>query len=151
MMILEMTAYYKKKNMTLCDALEKLYEKYGNYSEAMIDIYMEGVDGIESRKRVMGSLRENPPTELGGFKIKAIGDYSKREIYFVDTAKKESTNQPSSDVLYYTLENDDKIIIRPSGTEPKIKIYILAHDLSADSLAKKLKIYKESAKKLTDI
>ena len=151
MLILEMTAYYKKKNMTLCDALEALYSTYGNYGEAMIDIYMEGLDGIEKRRRVMSSLREDAPRELGGYRVKAIGDYMSAVFTYIDSGETKPTGQPKSDVLYYILENDDKIIIRPSGTEPKIKIYVLAHGDSKSALDQKIKNYKESAKRLTEL
>ena len=151
MMILEMTAHYKKKNMTLCDALRELYEKYGNYGEAMIDIYMEGLDGIERRKKVMSSLRSCPPEKIGGYCVTSVGDYMSAEIKNLKSGEVTATGQPISDVLYYTLENEDKIIIRPSGTEPKIKIYVLAHDALRENLDNKIKIYKESAKKLTEI
>ncbi len=132
MMILEMTAYYKKQGMTLSDALDKLYATYGAYTERMIDIYMEGLDGIEKRKRIMSGLRQTPPTELGGIAVTKIGDYKLGTVTNVADGTTASTGQPASDVLYYTLETEDKIIVRPSGTEPKIKIYILAH---ADSMA----------------
>ena len=151
MLILEMTAFYKKKNMTLCDALDILYETYGNYAERMIDIYMEGLDGIERRRRVMATLRKEPPFDIGGYKIKEIGDYSVSSFTELESGKVRPTGQPVSDVLYYILENDDKIIIRPSGTEPKIKIYALAHGENKESLNHKIKIYEESAKKLTEI
>ncbi len=151
MIILEMTAFYKKQGKTLCDAIVDLYAKYGNYAEAMVDIYMEGLDGIEKHRKVMSSLREAPPKQIAGYKVAVIGDYASSEIRYLDSGRTEPTNQPRSDVLYYILENDDKIIVRPSGTEPKIKIYALAHDNSADELCKKIKIYNESAKKLTEI
>ncbi len=151
MIILEMTAYYRKKNMTLCDALEALYETYGRYGEAMIDIYMEGLDGIERRRRVTASLRENPPMQIGGYKVKAIGDYLAARFSYLESGREEPTGQPSSDVLYFILENGDKVIVRPSGTEPKIKIYVLAHGENTEELNEKIKIYKESAKKLTEI
>ena len=151
MMILEMTAYYKKRNMTLCDALAELYRVYGNYAEAMIDIYMEGLDGIEKRRRVMSSLRSEPPKELGGVRVKAIGDYLTGVFSYLEDETTAPTGQPQSDVLYYILENDDKIIVRPSGTEPKIKIYVLAHGKTQKTLNEKIKNYKESAKKLTEI
>ena len=151
MMILEMTAFYKKQNMTLCDALEELYKTYGNYSEAMIDIYMEGYDGIERRKRVMASLRDNAPKAFGEYKVAKVGDYLAGTI--IDTASGESvtTGQPASDVLYYTLANEDKIIVRPSGTEPKIKIYVLAHDTDRAELNKKIEIYSDAARKLMEV
>lgn len=151
MMILEMTAFYKKQGMTLCDALEKLYEVYGNYAEAMIDIYMEGYDGIERRKRVMSSLRENAPVEFGDVKVATVGDYLDGKVVNVLTGDVTSTGQPASDVLYYTLENEDKIIVRPSGTEPKIKIYVLAHDTDRAVLNEKIEKYSVAARKLMEV
>ena len=151
MMILEMTAYYKKQNMTLSDALEALYEKYGVYGERVIDIYMEGLDGIEKRRRIMQSLRDNAPTVIGGYKVSKVGDYKRGTILTVATGEEVSTGQPASDVLYYTLENEDKIIVRPSGTEPKIKIYILAHDSDKDSLNKKAELYAIDSRKMTEV
>ena len=151
MMILEMTAYYKKLNMTLCDALEKLYENYGLYRERTVDIYMEGLDGIEKRRKVMQNLRDNPPKELGGIAVAKSGDYKTGIVTTLANGKTETTGQPSSDVLYYTLENEDKIIVRPSGTEPKIKIYILAHGTNAEDTDKKVNSYEVDAKKITEV
>lgn len=151
MMILEMTAFYKKQNMTLCDALEDLYKTYGNYKEAMIDIYMEGFDGIERRKRVMASLRSNAPKAFGEYKVLTVGDYLDSTVKNIATGEVATTGQPASDVLYYTLENEDKIIVRPSGTEPKIKIYVLAHDADMEKLNNKIEIYSTAAKKLADV
>ncbi len=151
MIILEMTAYYKKLGMTLSDALQALYEKYGYYKERTVDIYMEGLDGIERRRRVMSALRENPPLDFGGYRVKSYADYSTGVVTEVDGGNKSKTGQPSSDVLYYTLENDDKIIVRPSGTEPKIKIYILAHDGSRAGLDKKTEIYETVTKRIAEV
>lgn len=146
MMILEMTAYYKAHGMTLADALAKLYETYGLYMEEMIDIYMEGLDGIERRRTVMAHLTECPPKAFGGVRVVKIGDYKRATITDLATGKTEPTGMPSSEVLYYTLENDDKIVVRPSGTEPKIKIYILAHGESEASLKAKIASYAADAK-----
>ena len=146
MMILEMTAYYKKRGMTLADALAELYRTYGLYMEEMIDIYMEGLDGIERRRTVMAKLTDTPPKAFGGVRVVKIGDYKKGTITDLRTGKSESTGMPSSEVLYYTLENDDKIVVRPSGTEPKIKIYILAHGESEASLKEKIASYGADAK-----
>ena len=151
MMILEMTAYYKKLNMTLSDALEKLYENYGLYRERTVDIYMEGLDGIEKRRRVIQSLRDNPPASLGGVAVSKSGDFKTGVVTTLATGETESTGQPSSDVLYYTLENEDKIIVRPSGTEPKIKIYVLAHGVDAESTDAKVDAYEKDAKKITEV
>ena len=151
MMILEMTAYYKKLNMTLCDALEKLYENYGLYRERTVDIYMEGLDGIEKRRKVMQTLRDNPPKSLGGVAVSKSGDYKTGVVTNLITGETETTGQPASDVLYYTLDNEDKIIVRPSGTEPKIKIYILAHGTNADDTDNKVNAYEVDAKKITEV
>ena len=151
MMILEMTAYYKKQNMTLSDALEALYEKYGVYGEKVIDIYMEGLDGIEKRRRIMQSLRDTAPVTIGGVKVAKVGDYKKGTILSVATGEEVTTGQPASDVLYYTLENEDKIIVRPSGTEPKIKIYILAHADEKEALLKKCELYSIDSRKMTEV
>lgn len=151
MMILEMTAYYKKLNMTLSDALEKLYENYGLYREKTVDIYMEGLDGIEKRRRVMQSLRDNPPKALGGVAVSKAGDFKTGVVTTLATGATEPTGQPSSDVLYYTLENEDKIIVRPSGTEPKIKIYILAHGEDTISTDAKVSAYEVDAKRITEV
>ncbi len=151
MMILEMTAYYKKQNMTLIDALDKISSEYGIYGESTVDIYMEGFDGIAKRKRVMSSLRENAPVSFGGFKVSEARDYKAGEIKYPATGKTVSTGLPASDVLYYILENDDKIIVRPSGTEPKIKIYILAHASEKALLNEKMKAYHIDSNKIAEI
>ena len=151
MMILEMTAYYKKKGMTLSDALEELYKTYGLYAEKTLDIYMEGLDGIENRKKVMQGLRDNPPAVIGGVKVKLAGDYKSSEVRDLETGAISTTGQPSSDVLYYTLVNEDKIIVRPSGTEPKIKIYVLAHDEDKAALDAKLQAYEKDSRKMTEV
>ncbi len=150
MMILEMTAFYKKQDMTLSDALDALYERYGFYSERVIDIYMEGLDGIEKRRRIMQSLRDSAPVAIGGEKVISVGDYKKGTVLDLSTGKEGPTGQPSSDVLYYTVANDDKIIVRPSGTEPKIKIYILAHDSDKTVLSEKIEKYAEFARDLAE-
>ena len=151
MMILEMTAYYKKKGMTLSDALAELYKTYGLYSEKTIDIYMEGLDGIENRKKVMQNLRDNTPQNIGGVQVKSAGDYKSGEVRDIVSGEITTTGQPSSDVLYYTLVNEDKIIVRPSGTEPKIKIYVLAHDENKATLDAKLAAYEKDSRKMTEV
>ena len=150
MMILEMTAFYKKQGMTLSDALDALYERYGFYKEGVIDLYMEGLDGIEKRRIIMEGLRNNPPKVLGGYKIASVGDYKSGIVTDILDGSSRPTGQPTSDVLYYTLANEDKVIVRPSGTEPKIKIYILAHDSSLETLDKKIEAYARDARALTE-
>jgi len=151
MMILEMTAYYKARNMTLSDALEKLFDTYGYYSEGVTDIYMEGLDGIEKRKRVMQKLRDEIPEAIGGVRVRSVGDYKEGIVTELSTGKISPTCQPLSDVIYFTLENDDKLIVRPSGTEPKIKIYVLSHGESKEITEEKIEKYKIDAKRMTEV
>jgi phosphoglucomutase len=127
LMITEMAAYYALRGMTLADALTELDEKYGIYREKTTEIYMEGLDGLARQKRVMSALRETPPKMLGGDRVVSVGDYSKGYFTNVDTGERTPITQPPSDVLYFVTESDDKVVIRPSGTEPKIKIYLLIH------------------------
>ncbi len=151
MSILEMTAYYKKQGLTLSDALEALYKKYGFFAERTIDIYMEGLDGIERRKKVMASLRDNTPAAFGEYKVKTAIDYKSNTVRDISSGKETALGEPNSDVLIYVIENGDKVIVRPSGTEPKIKIYILAQDSDKAALDSKCALYAERARKLTDI
>ena len=103
MMILEMTAYYEKRGMTLSDALAELYKTYGYYAEKTIDVWMEGFDGIEKRKRVMDALRKNPPDSFAGVPVTVVGDYLDSTVTELSSGKTAPTGQPASDVLYYTL------------------------------------------------
>ena len=125
MLICEMTAYYYAKNMTLCDALDGLFEKYGFCREANVEIYMEGVDGPQRMADLLDGMRNNTPAELGGVKVSTFGDY--KAGYFIDLAsgKKIPTGLPSANMLCFKLENGDVVIVRPSGTEPKVKFYFL--------------------------
>jgi phosphoglucomutase len=151
MMICEMTAHYAACGMTLSDALNALYEKYGYFREGMLDIYMEGLDGIEKRKRVMSSLRDNTPTAIGGVKVVSLGDFLTQTTYNLENGEETSTGLPKSDVLVFTLATGDKVIVRPSGTEPKIKIYFLAHDQDTLCLENKLAAYMEDAKSFAEV
>ena len=151
LMICEMTAYYSKQGLTLCDALEELYKTYGYYREGMTDIYMEGLDGIERRKRVMATLRQDPPKTIGGHKVASVGDFAARTYTDLATGEKTDSGLPASDVLVYILDDGDKVIVRPSGTEPKIKIYFLTHAADAVEAEPKLKAYMEDAQHFAEV
>ena len=148
MMICEMTAYYKERGMTLSDALDALYEKYGYFAEQNADIYMEGVGGIERRVRAMARLRENPPSEIGGARVVVSGDLLAGTVTDLVSGAVQPSGLPASDVLSYILEGGDKVIVRPSGTEPKVKIYFMAHADSAEAIQEKLARYTADADKL---
>lgn len=126
MLICEMAAYYSLKGMTLIDALHGLYEKYGYYSENAAEIYMEGLDGKAAIANMMDGLRSSMPKEIGGSAVVNFRDYVAETSLDVRTGKVEPTGLPKSNVLYYAMENGCVVVARPSGTEPKIKFYILA-------------------------
>ena len=145
MMIVEMTAHYRQRGMTLSDALENLYREYGLYREGVLDIYMEGLDGIERRRRVMASFRETPPAAFGGVRILTATDHALQTTVTLATGEKTPTGMGVADALYYTMENGDRIVVRPSGTEPKIKFYFLCHGEDEATLTQKINAYKEEA------
>ena len=151
LMIVEMTAYYRRLGMTLSDALEGLYREYGLYKEGILDVYMEGLDGIARRLRVMESLRNNAPETLGGVKVVTVTDHERQITVSLADGKEIPTGMIASDVLYYTLANGDKVVVRPSGTEPKIKFYFLCHGTDEASLAEKIKAYKKDAESFTAV
>jgi phosphoglucomutase len=123
MALCEAAAYYKTKNMTLWDAMIELYNRYGYYKDGIVSVTMKGIEGLDKIQSIMTSLRENPPAEVGGYKITAIHDYKKDTIKNVATGEVTPTGLPSSNVLYFDMENNTWICVRPSGTEPKIKLY----------------------------
>ncbi len=144
MLICEMTAYYKAKNMTLIDALENLYKKYGYHSESNIEIYMEGLEGPAKMAAMMDGMRNDIPSELGGVKVVTFGDYKAEEFTDVATGNKTPTGLPKSNVLCFKLENGDVVLVRPSGTEPKIKFYFLVGGADKTETDAKIAGYKKS-------
>ncbi|MCI6719324.1 MAG: phospho-sugar mutase [Butyricicoccus sp.] len=132
MLIAEMAAYYRTKGMTLYDAMQTMYEKYGYYTEQTISITMPGVAGLERMKELMAELRATPLTEVGGDKVEYIRDYQTGVRTCVSCGKTEQMELSGQNVLYYELAGGTSFIIRPSGTEPKVKVYIMA---KADSKA----------------
>ena len=142
MLICEMTAFYKARGMTLCDAREALWRKYGFCYESNVEIYLEGLDGAARMKALMSALRENPPADFGGVKVSQIRDYLLGTI--LEKGSTTPTGLPSSNVLYYRLENGDVIVARPSGTEPKIKFYYLLQAEDESDAKAKLSRYAET-------
>ena len=128
MIIAEMAAYYFDKGMTLLDALDSLYEKYGFFREETLNLYMYGVDGLGEMRALMASLRKDPPTEMGGIAVARIRDYQTGDITIPGLGVVEKTAIVGSNVLYFELSDGSNLVVRPSGTEPKIKLYVLARD-----------------------
>ena len=119
----EAAAYYKQKGMTLWDAMIAMYEKYGYYKDAVKAIGLSGIEGLAKIQSIMETLRNNTPTEVGGYKVTSARDYKLDTIKDMATGEVKPTGLPSSNVLYYNLEDGAWICVRPSGTEPKIKFY----------------------------
>ena len=144
MLICEMTAYYHAKGMTLYDALEGLYEKYGFCLERNVEIYMEGVEGPAKMAALLDGMRKNTPNELGGVKVVTFGDYKAQTFTNVESGEKTSTELPSSNVLSFKLENGDVVIVRPSGTEPKVKFYFMVSAADQDTALANIEAYKKT-------
>ncbi len=144
MLITEMAAYYSAKGMTLADALGVLYERYGYYREVTKSIMMEGLDGAERISGLMTKLREESPREFAGRRVTHIRDYKAKTITELSTGKVSGTGLPESNVMYFSIEGGDVIVARPSGTEPKIKLYFLAGDATAEASDEKVAAYQKS-------
>ena len=138
MILCEAAAYYKKQGLTLWDQMVKIYEKYGYYKEEAISITLEGIDGADKINLIMNNLRQNPPKKFANYEVEKIRDYKTGEITDIKTGNKSNTNLPISNVLYYELNDDAWICIRPSGTEPKIKYYIGVKGVSFKNAQNKL-------------
>lgn len=136
MMIAEMAAYYDGLGMTLLDALRALYEKYGYYTERTVNIFMQGVDGPERMAALMADLRANTPASIAGLRVVRMRDYSGGTVVVPGLGPVGKTEIAGSNVLYFELEDGTSFIVRPSGTEPKIKVYVLACGDDASACAK---------------
>ncbi|MBP1566308.1 MAG: phospho-sugar mutase [Oscillospiraceae bacterium] len=123
MLICEMAAYYRTCGISLIEARARMYKKYGVYKHQLKSFTCEGITGMERMKEIMSSLRTQTPESLGGLKLIAFSDYMASETVDKVTGAKTKIELPKSDVLVFTLENNASVIIRPSGTEPKIKVY----------------------------
>ena len=148
MMVAEMAAYYHKKGMTLVDAMNALYEKYGWFKEYTMNLVMPGLDGLQKMKALMEDLRKNPPKEIGGQEVLRTRDYADGSISVAGLGKVGTTPFSGSNVLYFELADGSDFIVRPSGTEPKIKIYLLVRGSSSEDCDAKIEKYKAYAETL---
>ena len=123
MLICEMAAFYRTKGISLLEARDAMYKQYGNYVHTQSSFQCEGASGMERMKEIMSGLRNDPPKSIGGLKVEKVGDYIASEETDLDTGAKTAIDLPKSDVLAFRLEQGASVIIRPSGTEPKIKAY----------------------------
>lgn len=132
MLICEMAAYYKTKNMNLVDVMNSLYDDFGYYANVVESYTFEGAAGMEKMADIMDKLRTNPPQKIAGMSVVAVGDYKESTTTYTD-GRVEPIDLPKSNVIDFQLADGNKVIVRPSGTEPKIKAYITAIGSDRDS------------------
>ena len=137
----EMAAWYAAQGMTLADALDALYEKYGYFAEKTFNLVMPGLDGLKDMANLMKSLRENPPTEISGVQVVARKDYQDGSVTDTATGAQSTMELSGSNVLRFEMADGTSVIVRPSGTEPKIKVYILAQGKDAADAAANVEKY----------
>ncbi|EPR09209.1 phospho-sugar mutase [Ruminiclostridium papyrosolvens] len=142
MLVAEMAAYYKAKGISLYDALINVYEKYGYFVEGINSFTLEGKDGVMRIKEALSTMRNTRYEAFGGIKVKAIRDYQKSERYVIASGATEKITLPESDVLYFEMEDGSWFCVRPSGTEPKIKIYYGVSDKTLNLSQNKLERFK---------
>ncbi|BFK88727.1 phospho-sugar mutase [Pseudoflavonifractor sp. DSM 107456] len=127
LLLTEMAAWYAGQGMTLYDALQKCFEKYGYYGEKTLNLVMPGLDGLKKMADLMAGLREHPPVEIAGVAVEQQKDYKDGSVVRVSDGAKSTMELSGSNVLRYEMADGTSIIVRPSGTEPKVKVYILAN------------------------
>ena len=150
MLIAEAASWYKKMyNKTLADAIDMLYEQYGYYGDKVTSFVLPGKDGLEKMQSVMAALRANPPKEFAGEKVAALRDYQ-TSVRTTADGQTETLTLPKSNVLYFELENKAWICVRPSGTEPKIKLYVNATSGDPEQTKAMLNAYSDAAVKLLE-
>ena len=137
MALCEAAAYYKQKGMTLWDAMIAMYERYGYYKDDVKSITLKGIEGLAKIQQIMDTLRNNTPSEIGPYKVVSARDYKLDTKKDMVTGEVTTTGLPSSNVLYYDLTDDAWLCVRPSGTEPKIKLYYGVKGTSLEDAAAK--------------
>ena len=144
----EMAAWYASQGMTLYDALQALFEKYGYYGEKTMNLVMPGLDGLKKMADLMANLRQNPPTEIAGVAVKQQKDYQDGSVVNVADGAKSTMELSGSNVLRYEMADGTSLIVRPSGTEPKVKVYILANGTTKTECDEKVAKYAAWAETL---
>ncbi len=142
MLIAEMALYYRTKGLSLYDQLQNVYKKYGFYNEFVISATFEGIEGAEKMAGMMKNMRENTPAVFGGKKVLAVRDYKTQLRTDLLTGETEKIDLPASDVIYFELEDSNNFVIRPSGTEPKIKLYCLLCGKTKEDAEKVVESFK---------
>ncbi len=148
LLVCEAAAYNKEKGLTLTERLNELYEEYGFFKEETVSLTMKGLSGAEKIKGIMADLRSNSLQKIGDKAVLWECDYKKEEFVNLKTGEKEKRNVGSSDIIRYILEDESWVCVRPSGTEPKIKIYIGVKGENAKDADEKLETLKKAAMEL---
>ena len=148
MLICEMTAYYRTQGISLLQARENLYKEYGNYLHSQQSFQCEGASGMERMKEIMSDLRTNPPKAIGGLEVESVADYLSSEEHCIKCDKTTKLTLPKSDVIAFKLEKGASVIIRPSGTEPKIKAYYTTIGETREDAEKQQTIVADDFKKI---
>ncbi len=146
----EAAAYYKTKDMTLWDAMVAMYEKYGYYKDAVKSIGLSGIEGLAKIQNIMDTLRSNTPAEVGGYKVVSARDYKLDTIKDMATGEVKPTGLPSSNVLYYDMNDGAWMCVRPSGTEPKIKFYYGVKGTSLEDAEAKSAAFGQAVQSMID-
>ena len=148
MALCEAAAYYQSKGLTLWDQMINIYEKYGYYKEGQVSIVLEGADGAEKIKSMMTAMREKDIRSIGDYNVLRFRDYERNILKHMATGGIRENGLPKSNVLYYELENNSWCCVRPSGTEPKIKLYVGIKDYDPDKVDKRLEDLQTAMKNL---
>ncbi len=150
MALCEAAAYFKAQNMTLWDAMIRMYEKYGYYKEEVMSVTMKGEDGIRKIGTIMEKLRNSEITEIGGKKVLVYRDYEKDVLKDMVSGEAKSTGLPASNVLYYDFADGEWLAVRPSGTEPKIKLYFGVTGSSIEDAENRKAAFRPAAERLLE-
>ena len=151
LLICEMASYYKLKGMSLKQFMDSIYEKYGMYLNSVLNFAFEGASGMQKMSDMMTSLRENPPKIIAGKEVVKTADYKTSKVFDIVNNKEDTIDLPKSNVLSYYLSDGSKLIVRPSGTEPKIKAYITAYGTSREDSEKKSKEFADAVSELLGV
>jgi phosphoglucomutase len=150
MLLCEAAAFYKKQGLTLWEQMINIYEKYGYYRETLATITLKGIEGQEKIKEIMEKMRNTKASNVGNFKVCELRDYKEGKVTNLITNDIGKTDLPTSNVLYYALENDAWCCVRPSGTEPKIKFYMGVKEDTMEKANAKLEELKNAMLKMCE-
>ncbi len=151
LMICEMAAVYKLRGISLKQFMDSIYEKYGMYLNTVLNFTFEGASGMQKMTEIMNSLRENAPKSLADKNVVKVADYKTSVLTDTVTGESVTINLPKSNVLSYSLDDNSKVIVRPSGTEPKIKVYVTAYGNTRNESEEKTTLISDDAKKLIGV